>query len=204
MWRTPRRVRTLIPVGPRRRCYEADGVGCFMVRTPRFAHRHVRRQHHEHNAARSFRQHRPGIRPGSLKSSWAPTYYYVRSEALFVAASTYAWAGGRQLNDVLSVGLHRVWKRAAIKWSGATVGDCVLDVCCGSGDLALRLASVVGPTGAVCPPWTIRLFLGDAGRSTVPELQLAALRMTAAHPNLLTAGDRSGFRGSSAEDCRTA
>lgn len=57
--------------------------------------------------------------------------------------------GGVQLNDVLSVGLHRVWKRAAIKWSDAGSGDCVLDVCCGSGDLALRLASVVGRTGAV-------------------------------------------------------
>jgi len=52
-----------------------------------------------------------------------------------------------QLNDILSLGLHRVWKRAAIKWSGATLGDQVLDVCCGSGDVALRLSSVVGPRG---------------------------------------------------------
>ena len=54
-----------------------------------------------------------------------------------------------QLNDLLSLGLHRVWKRTAIAWTGASQGDEVLDVCCGSGDLALRLASVVGPKGKV-------------------------------------------------------
>jgi len=53
------------------------------------------------------------------------------------------------LNDVLSVGLHRVWKAAAVQWSGARPGAAALDVCCGSGDLALRLAAVVGPSGAV-------------------------------------------------------
>ncbi len=54
-----------------------------------------------------------------------------------------------QLNDGLSFGLHRVWKRMAVKWSGAAVGDTCLDLCCGSGDLACRLARVVGPTGQV-------------------------------------------------------
>ena len=54
-----------------------------------------------------------------------------------------------QLNDVLSLGLHRVWKRAAVKWTGVRSGDRALDVCCGSGDLALRLADAVGPSGEV-------------------------------------------------------
>lgn len=53
------------------------------------------------------------------------------------------------LNDVLSGGLHRVWKAAAVQWSRARPGDTVLDICCGSGDVALRLAAVVGPTGRV-------------------------------------------------------
>lgn len=56
---------------------------------------------------------------------------------------------GLQLNDVLSLGLHRVWKRAAVKWSGAAEGQTALDVCCGSGDLALRLAQAVGIDGKV-------------------------------------------------------
>ena len=54
-----------------------------------------------------------------------------------------------QLNDVLSLGLHRVWKRAAVKWTGVKKGDRAIDVCCGSGDLALRLADAVGPSGEV-------------------------------------------------------
>ena len=58
-----------------------------------------------------------------------------------------------QLNDVLSLGLHRVWKRAAVKWSGAAAGHTALDVCCGSGDLAFLLAEAVGAEGqACCPP----------------------------------------------------
>lgn len=53
------------------------------------------------------------------------------------------------LNDWLSFGLHRVWKQMTVKWSGAKPGDRALDLCCGSGDLALRLAAAVGPTGHV-------------------------------------------------------
>lgn len=37
----------------------------------------------------------------------------------------------------------------AIKWSGAQAGDTCLDICCGSGDLAQRLARQVGPSGQV-------------------------------------------------------
>ena len=54
-----------------------------------------------------------------------------------------------QLNDLLSFGLHRVWKRAAVKWTGVREGDRAIDVCCGSGDIAIRLADAVGPSGEV-------------------------------------------------------
>lgn len=53
------------------------------------------------------------------------------------------------LNERLSFGLHRVWKRMAVRWSGAAPGQQVLDVCCGSGDLTLMLARQVGATGTV-------------------------------------------------------
>ena len=53
------------------------------------------------------------------------------------------------LNDLLSAGLHRVWKRLAVDWSGAARGGSALDVCCGSGDLAFLLADRVGPKGRV-------------------------------------------------------
>jgi SAM-dependent methyltransferase len=54
-----------------------------------------------------------------------------------------------QLNDRLSLGQHRVWKRMAVKWCGAAPGQRALDVCCGSGDLAMLLAAAVGPSGCV-------------------------------------------------------
>lgn len=49
-----------------------------------------------------------------------------------------------QLNNGLSLGLHRVWKLMAVKWSEPSPGDVGLDVCCGSGDLAQLLARRVG------------------------------------------------------------
>ena len=52
-------------------------------------------------------------------------------------------------NDVLSLGTHRLWRRAAVRLSGAKAGDQVLDCATGTGDLALAFKRVVGPTGRV-------------------------------------------------------
>lgn len=54
-----------------------------------------------------------------------------------------------EFNQSLSFGLHTVWKQMAVDWSGAQRGMNVLDVCCGSGDLALLLARRVGEQGQV-------------------------------------------------------
>lgn len=54
-----------------------------------------------------------------------------------------------QLNDRLSFGQHRIWKLMAVKWSEPILGDHALDICCGSGDLALLLAKKVGSRGKV-------------------------------------------------------
>ncbi|XP_049398791.1 2-phytyl-1,4-beta-naphthoquinone methyltransferase, chloroplastic isoform X1 [Solanum stenotomum] len=51
------------------------------------------------------------------------------------------------LNDLLSLGQHRIWKRMAVSWSGAKEGDDVLDICCGSGDLTFLLSEKVGSHG---------------------------------------------------------
>ncbi|XP_050205695.1 2-phytyl-1,4-beta-naphthoquinone methyltransferase, chloroplastic isoform X2 [Mercurialis annua] len=53
------------------------------------------------------------------------------------------------LNDVLSLGQHRIWKRMAVSWTGAKMGDNVLDLCCGSGDIAFLLSEKVGSNGKV-------------------------------------------------------
>ncbi|MFO7629700.1 MAG: bifunctional demethylmenaquinone methyltransferase/2-methoxy-6-polyprenyl-1,4-benzoquinol methylase UbiE [Prochlorococcaceae cyanobacterium] len=54
-----------------------------------------------------------------------------------------------QLNDLLSLGLHRIWKRQAVAWLNPRPGQRLLDLCCGTGDLALLLAARVRPGGEV-------------------------------------------------------
>ena len=54
-----------------------------------------------------------------------------------------------QLNDLLSFGLHRLWKRQAMAWLQPRPGQQLLDLCCGTGDLALVLAARVRPGGSV-------------------------------------------------------
>lgn len=54
-----------------------------------------------------------------------------------------------QLNDLLSLGLHRLWKRQALAWVNPRAGQRLLDLCCGTGDLALLLAQRVRPGGLV-------------------------------------------------------
>ena len=51
------------------------------------------------------------------------------------------------MNDLMSLGLHRVWKRFAIEMSGVRAGSRVLDVASGSGDLAAAFARRVGSRG---------------------------------------------------------
>lgn len=48
-------------------------------------------------------------------------------------------------NDVLSFGVHRLWRRVAVRRSEAKPGDSVLDCATGTGDLALAFKRAVGP-----------------------------------------------------------
>ena len=53
------------------------------------------------------------------------------------------------MNDVMSLGVHRLWKRFAIEQAGVRSGQKVLDVAGGTGDLAAHFAPRVGPKGLV-------------------------------------------------------
>lgn len=53
------------------------------------------------------------------------------------------------MNDLMSMGLHRLWKHFTIQVAGVRTGDRVLDVAGGTGDLSLAFAKKVGPKGAV-------------------------------------------------------
>ena len=53
------------------------------------------------------------------------------------------------MNDLMSLGIHRVWKRFTIELSGVRAGHSVLDVAGGTGDLSRYFSRLVGPTGRV-------------------------------------------------------
>lgn len=53
------------------------------------------------------------------------------------------------MNDLMSLGLHRLWKAFAIQVSGVRQGDRVLDVAGGTADLSLAFARKVGKEGEV-------------------------------------------------------
>jgi demethylmenaquinone methyltransferase/2-methoxy-6-polyprenyl-1,4-benzoquinol methylase len=53
------------------------------------------------------------------------------------------------MNDLMSGGLHRLWKAFTIQVAGARAGERVLDIAGGTGDLASAFRKAVGPTGEV-------------------------------------------------------
>ena len=53
------------------------------------------------------------------------------------------------MNDLMSLGLHRFWKRFAMMHTGLTAGMSALDVAGGTGDLASNLCQQVGKKGTV-------------------------------------------------------
>jgi len=71
------------------------------------------------------------------------------------------------MNDLMSAGIHRVWKRYAIAISAARPGSVVLDLAGGTGDLSKLLASKVGKTGQV--------YLTDINRAMLREGRNALL-----------------------------
>jgi len=72
------------------------------------------------------------------------------------------------INDLQSFGLHRYWKRRLVELSAIKPGAAVLDVCCGTGDLALAMAGKGAKVAAV--------------DFSEPMLKVAIRRAGAGHP----------------------
>ena len=53
------------------------------------------------------------------------------------------------MNDLMSAGIHRIWKRFTIEVSAVRTGHRVLDIAGGTGDLAARFSELVGEEGEV-------------------------------------------------------
>lgn len=53
------------------------------------------------------------------------------------------------MNDLMSMGIHRLWKRVTIEKAAVRPGQTILDIAGGTGDLTAKFAKRVGPTGRV-------------------------------------------------------
>ena len=53
------------------------------------------------------------------------------------------------MNDMMSMGIHRLWKKFTIELSGARPGQRILDIAGGTGDLTMQFSRLVGETGEV-------------------------------------------------------
>lgn len=87
------------------------------------------------------------------------------------------------MNDLITLRLHRGWKRAAVRTSGVKAGDHVLDLAGGTGDIAILLARKVGPTG--------RVVLADINTAMLAEAKTRIAHQTVA--------SRISFREADAE-----
>ncbi|MES0872899.1 bifunctional demethylmenaquinone methyltransferase/2-methoxy-6-polyprenyl-1,4-benzoquinol methylase UbiE [Sinimarinibacterium thermocellulolyticum] len=85
------------------------------------------------------------------------------------------------MNDLMSMGIHRLWKRFTVDLAGVRPGERVLDVAGGTGDLTRALRRAAGPQGQVILSDINAAMLGegrrrliDAGVSGVPLVQANA------------------------------
>lgn len=53
------------------------------------------------------------------------------------------------MNDLMSGGVHRIWKRFTIEMSAARPGQTILDIAGGTGDLSYKFSQIVGQDGFV-------------------------------------------------------
>ena len=73
------------------------------------------------------------------------------------------------MNDLMSLGVHRLWKRFAVSLGGVRPGERVLDLAGGTGDLTSRILPLVGPTGWVVLSDINANMLAEGRRRLVDE-----------------------------------
>lgn len=73
------------------------------------------------------------------------------------------------MNDVLSFGAHRLWKRYTIASSNVQTGDSVLDIAGGTGDLAMAFRKKVGDSGRVILSDINAAMLGEGRNNLVDQ-----------------------------------
>jgi demethylmenaquinone methyltransferase/2-methoxy-6-polyprenyl-1,4-benzoquinol methylase len=73
------------------------------------------------------------------------------------------------MNDLMSFGIHRLWKRQAINLAGIRPGNTILDLAGGTGDLARLMAPLAGPGGHVVLSDINAAMLGNGRRTLLDQ-----------------------------------
>lgn len=94
------------------------------------------------------------------------------------------------MNDLMSMGVHRLWKRFVIDLAGVRAGEKVLDVAGGTGDLSREFARQVGPRGLVVLS-DINASMLREGRSRLADRGVVNLPIVQANAECLPFADDS-------------
>ena len=94
------------------------------------------------------------------------------------------------MNDLMSMGVHRIWKRFAVDLAGVRKGERVLDVAGGTGDLAREFRKAAGPTGFVALADINAEMLGQ-GRERLADKGVVDIPLIQANAEKLPFADNS-------------
>jgi len=89
------------------------------------------------------------------------------------------------MNDLMSFGVHRLWKRFALEIVAARPGQRILDIATGTGDLASQLAREVGDKGEVIASDINANMLGEGRRHLTDKGVLGNIRYVQASAEAL-------------------
>ncbi len=92
------------------------------------------------------------------------------------------------MNDLMSFGVHRLWKRFVIDLAGIRAGERVLDVAGGTGDLTAAFAKQVGPSGQVVLSDINAAMLGQ-GRARLTDRGVVGVPLVQANAEKLPFAD---------------
>lgn len=96
------------------------------------------------------------------------------------------------MNDLMSFGIHRIWKKIAINLSGVRAGQSVLDIAGGTGDLAKAFSRKVGRTGKVVLS-DINADMLEVGRTRLMNAGCNNVDFVLANAETLEAFDDNSF-----------
>ena len=94
------------------------------------------------------------------------------------------------MNDLMSMGIHRLWKRFVIDLAAVRPGERVLDVAGGTGDLTREFARAVGPSGLSVLSDINAAMLGE-GRRRLLDRGVVGVPLVQANAEMLPFADAS-------------